>query len=560
MINRNQLSPEATVDSRHNYGGCHLTLTANKNMINIEGAQTGAQQNGQFQPVATALPTELSPADLAVLHDALRRLENKTIEPTDYAEIRKSLSDRYSKELIRETIDRFKKDERKRSWEKYGLISMVDLSKEKIDTSQYLLGEGMLERGGGGFIVAPSGIGKTSTAVQAGFLWSVGKPAFDIKPYKGKPLKVILVQAENPRNKLIRNSWMWLHLGFTAAEAQTCQQNFHKLSCNDVCDENFINMLEELCEDTKPDLLLIDPFNSYMAGSPSDEEAVKEFLRIKLNPVLTKCGIGCLIVHHTPKTNNTDTSDYRDVDFSYRMSGSAELTNWARCVLAIETTNTRGVCAFRVSKAYDESGWDEQVKYWAHTSVKLDGGYAKYWSPAKKEQINKVKGIARNPQEILKHLGEAPLATEVVISRAKLDGWNEGEVKDALRACSSVPDITFGDPVQPTVFKVLLRTPTQKPRVGWQTVPGNEDVAAAILEHIPNDGGIKPDALKSTAFKKSGYVGQEVDQGIKDLEARSEVKLYSGEGSTQAATYIIRTSYEIEWLARYPKSTPKGSK
>jgi AAA domain len=105
-------------------------------------------------------------------------------------------------------------------WKKYGLTSMIDLSRQKIDTTQYLLGEGWLERGGGGFIVAPSGIGKTVLVSQAGFLWSVGKTAFGLRPYNGKPLKVILVQAENPKNKMIRTSWMWLHLGFTGAEAK----------------------------------------------------------------------------------------------------------------------------------------------------------------------------------------------------------------------------------------------------------------------------------------------------------------------------------------------------
>jgi RecA-family ATPase len=97
---------------------------------------------------------------------------------------------------------------------------MVDLSRQKIDTTQYLLGEGWLERGGGGFIVAPSGIGKTVFVAQAGFLWSVGKPAFGLEPYNGKPLKVILVQAENPKNKTIRTSWMWSHLGFNGGEAR----------------------------------------------------------------------------------------------------------------------------------------------------------------------------------------------------------------------------------------------------------------------------------------------------------------------------------------------------
>jgi AAA domain len=430
---------------------------------------------------------------------------------------------------------------------------MVDLSRQKIDTTQYLLGEGWLERGGRGFIVAPSGIGKTVFVAQAGFLWSVGKPAFGLEPYNGKPLKVILVQAENPKNKTIRTSWMWSHLGFNGGEAKLCQENFYHLPCNDITDNDFVNMLRGLCEDVRPDLLLIDPFNSYTSGSPSDEEKVKQFLRKELNPLLTERNIGCLIVHHTPKTNNSKTDEYSSVDFRYRMSGSAELTNWARCVLTVEPTNEERVFEFRIAKAYDESGWTEPTFYFVHT--RRNGGVM-FWSEATAEQVRKAKGALRNPQDIVKFLRPTtPMTTEQVITMAKADGWKDVEVKHALKSCEN-PDplmaMISGEPLKQTVFNVKLRKPNSKPTDGWQSEPSDEDIAAIVFEAIPANDGIKPSDLESSLYAKVGLTKAETQQALIELEYGSKVKLYSGEGSTKAATYVIRADCEIEWKRLTP--------
>ena len=43
--------------------------------------------------------------------------------------------------------------------------------------------------------VGPSGIGKTAASVQQDILWSIGRPAFGIRP--ARPLKIVTVQAED---------------------------------------------------------------------------------------------------------------------------------------------------------------------------------------------------------------------------------------------------------------------------------------------------------------------------------------------------------------------------
>ncbi len=58
-----------------------------------------------------------------------------------------------------------------------------------------LLRNRFLCRGGGLLLVGPTGIGKSSLAMQAMILWAIGRPMFGIEP--AKPLKSLLIQAEN---------------------------------------------------------------------------------------------------------------------------------------------------------------------------------------------------------------------------------------------------------------------------------------------------------------------------------------------------------------------------
>jgi len=58
-----------------------------------------------------------------------------------------------------------------------------------------LLRHRFLRRGGGALLCGPTGIGKSSFAIQCAICWALGKDCFGIQA--ARPLKSLLIQAEN---------------------------------------------------------------------------------------------------------------------------------------------------------------------------------------------------------------------------------------------------------------------------------------------------------------------------------------------------------------------------
>src|ERR1700726_2534775 len=77
---------------------------------------------------------------------------------------------------------------------KLGGQSLYKYSQRKIDDTNTLLGIRYLCRGGGSFIVAPSGHGKSVLTVQGAVQLACNKPMFGIANPNG-PLKSLIIQS-----------------------------------------------------------------------------------------------------------------------------------------------------------------------------------------------------------------------------------------------------------------------------------------------------------------------------------------------------------------------------
>jgi RecA-family ATPase len=63
---------------------------------------------------------------------------------------------------------------------------------------------------------APSGQGKSSMSFQMAALFAAGREAFGIKP--AKPLRVLVIQAEDDEGDCIEMSWVVNHLDLSNEE------------------------------------------------------------------------------------------------------------------------------------------------------------------------------------------------------------------------------------------------------------------------------------------------------------------------------------------------------
>jgi hypothetical protein len=92
-------------------------------------------------------------------------------------------------------------------------------------------------------------------------------------------------------------------------------------------------------------------------------------LRHEVNPLLIKFNCAAIIVNHTPKNNNRDTSNYRASDWAYAGAGGADIVNWARAMLAIDPCKEDGKFCFIAAKRGGRIGWRDSsggkvIKKW----------------------------------------------------------------------------------------------------------------------------------------------------------------------------------------------------
>jgi len=272
--------------------------------------------------------------------------------------------------------------------------------------------------GNGMLIVAPSGHGKSVLSIQAAIEWGVGHPSFGIKP--ARPLRTLIVQAEDDEGDCIEMAQMTKHLGITGAEFELLRQNVWLEPLNDLTGAEFIQALDGFLEERPVDIVMINPLTAYLGADDKDTKAATLFLRNWLNPVLGRHNCAAVVIHHTPKTNINSTDNYKPSDWMYRGAGAATITNWARAILTIDPGRNPGVYRFIASKRGQRIGWGYESPvfstYWAHSN---DGKLL--WVPANEAQIKAEAKTQQEfqPSDLLPYFPEEPVIIEQVIETAR---------------------------------------------------------------------------------------------------------------------------------------------
>ncbi len=213
-------------------------------------------------------------------------------------------------------------------------------------------------RGGAMLLVGPTGIGKSSFALQCAILWSVGREAFGIVP--SRPLRILLIQAENdPGDMAEFREGVLRGLSITPEEltgsvVMTAWEDSRTGA--EFCEQ----VLAPLLEQGSFDLVIIDPALAYLGGDASLQKDVSAFLRNKINPLLRRHGCGLVLVHHTNKPpQGQQKGGWQAGDFAYLGTGSSDWANWARAIVAIRSLGSHEYFELRVGKRGRRLRWLE---------------------------------------------------------------------------------------------------------------------------------------------------------------------------------------------------------
>ena len=241
-----------------------------------------------------------------------------------------------------------------------------------------LFKRGWLRKGGGAFIVAPSGVGKSVFTVQAAICWSLGKAAFGVEPVR--PLKIAVIQAEDDREEVgyFRNCvtrGLVDEFGFSEADIRfalgwddpaTARVFFHKAVGK--CGQAFVEEVGALL-DERPDidLVIVNPFQSYFGGDVNKNNELSAFFRMWLDPEIKDPGDGgndraaVMFMHHTNKPPNVKEREGWGVDMfaAYIGAGGAEIVNWARAILSLMPAKIPGMFRLCAGKRGQRLGWED---------------------------------------------------------------------------------------------------------------------------------------------------------------------------------------------------------
>jgi hypothetical protein len=238
--------------------------------------------------------------------------------------------------------------------------SLGDLKRRTADDPNELLRTGYLCRGGGLLLAAPTGIGKSSFAIQAQTMFALGRAMFGIQP--ARPLRSLYIQAENDEGDLAEmRDGVIAGLALSSTELETVYSNIVTAQENTRTGRAFFeSTVAPLLELHRPDLLWIDPALSYIGGESNSQKDVGLFLRNLLNPLLSRFNCGCVVVHHTNKpSKGEEKGAWQAGDFAYLGAGSAEWANWARAVLAIRSVGSHEIFELRAGKRGARIGWKD---------------------------------------------------------------------------------------------------------------------------------------------------------------------------------------------------------
>lgn len=235
-------------------------------------------------------------------------------------------------------------------------ISLGDVVADKLTNGGSLWGQRYLCRGGALSLIAPTGIGKSVLTLQAGILSALGRCLFGIKT-AGK-LRVLIIQAENDAGDVVEiRDGIVAGLELTPEEAADAFSRVLIVTVNDTAGAAFVRLLDALLALNKPDLVIIDPLFAYCGCNVSDQEAMSLFLRVGINPVLTRHNCGLVLVHHSNKPpTGKEKTEWKAGDLAYLGSGSAELANWSRAVIGIRSIGEHNVFQVVLGKRGKRAG------------------------------------------------------------------------------------------------------------------------------------------------------------------------------------------------------------
>lgn len=234
-----------------------------------------------------------------------------------------------------------------------------------------------LERGGSAFIVSTAGTGKSIHSLQLALSMTAGLPFSGLTPRR--PLRFWIFQTEDSPSRITidrEDIIAELSEQHPDVDWRETAKLVKFLPLGGKVGAEFIKHLDYLLHIAElrresPDVVILNPFMSFIGGPITDGNYVTPFLRggeinrhasPGLQFVIEKHRVGLLSYHHTPKPpKDEEVKIWLKSAFpEYQGAGSADITNWGRSFITMmRVPEKHGYVCLTAGKNGGELGWTE---------------------------------------------------------------------------------------------------------------------------------------------------------------------------------------------------------
>lgn len=220
-----------------------------------------------------------------------------------------------------------------RQLQRFPTYSAEDIMAYESDPDHAIAGAGWLKRGGGTLLTGGTGFGKSVLVCQIGLSVAAGGPILGCMRVR-RPFRVLHVQAENDA-EVMRNTVAGIlsHLEAGHGDLEDRWTLAHVYALDGPW---LAAWAEPALRKHRPDLLIIDPYQSYLGAA--DINGSESFLRWRdfMEPLARQYGCALLVVCHTPKPTG-DLGRWNPLASAYMAAGSSAIANWAPATAELTT-------------------------------------------------------------------------------------------------------------------------------------------------------------------------------------------------------------------------------
>jgi AAA domain/DnaB-like helicase N terminal domain len=237
-----------------------------------------------------------------------------------------------------------------------------------------LAGRRWLVRGGTSLWAGGSGYGKSALEMQLAIYWACGRKCFGMGP--SRPARSLIVQAENDLGDMAEQ-FQGVCAGIDATNDLNLEQSRQLIADNVIIHRivgktgvAFLTLLDALIQDTRCDIVWVDPLFAFAGCDLMNAKETGRFLREGLFPIAVRRNIALQVLHHVGKPvrdKDESVTTMSEIDYQYLGFGTSEIQNSFRAVNVIVPITGTGVFKLVLSKRGERAGAKDIDGNWTRT-------------------------------------------------------------------------------------------------------------------------------------------------------------------------------------------------